>query len=167
MTDQKLLGSLREEGGKGVVRVEDVYATDIQDLWGAITDPARLARWVVEVEGDLRVGGDFTASFTSGWEGPGSVEICEKPTRLLVRTWQPGGDATAIEATLSSEGPGTRLVIEERGLSLEEYAGHGAGWQAHIEDLRAHLEGREAGDWAARWRVLSPAYDQLAARAVG
>jgi uncharacterized protein YndB with AHSA1/START domain len=167
MTDLNLLGSLREEGGKGVVRVEDVYATDIQDLWAAITDPARLARWVVEVQGDLRVGGEFTASFTSGWEGPGSVEVCEEPTRLLVRTWQPGGDATAIEATLSSEGPGTRLVIEERGLSLEEYAGHGAGWQAHIEDLRAHLEGREPGDWAARWRELSPAYDQLAATAVG
>jgi uncharacterized protein YndB with AHSA1/START domain len=165
MTDQNLLGSLREESGTGVVRVEDVYATDIHDLWSAITDPARLARWVVEVEGDLRVGGDFTASFTSGWQGPGSVEVCEAPSRLLVRTWQPDERPTSIEATLSSEGAGTRLVIEERGLSLEEYAGHGAGWQAHIEDLRAHLEGREPGDWAARWHGLNPAYERLAARA--
>lgn len=35
-------------------------------------------------------------------------------------------------------GDQTRLVLEERGLPLEVLAGHGAGWQAHVEDLAIH-----------------------------
>ena len=33
-------------------------------------DPLRLARWLGEVEGDLRLGGEYRARFfASGWEG--------------------------------------------------------------------------------------------------
>jgi len=162
MTEQKLLAALREEDGLGVVRVEDVYATTIDDLWSAITDPSRLKRWVVEVSGDLRVGGDFSANFTSGWSGSGTVDVCDAPNLLRVRTWQPGQEVTTIEAVLTAEGDRTRLVIEERGLPLADYAGHGAGWQAHAEDLHALVDGREPGIWADRWRELNDAYLALA-----
>lgn len=158
MTMQKLLGELREEGGLGVVRIEDVYATSIEDLWSAITEPSRLVRWIADVRGDLQVGGEFRATFTSGWSGTGSVEVCDAPRLLRVRTQQPGEPSTVMEAQLSAEGDSTRLVIEERGLPLAEYADHGAGWQVHAEDLHAHLEGTEASDWEARWRELSTAY---------
>src|ERR1700691_4473902 len=84
----RILGALRSHDGKGVVTVQDRFDTDIDDLWSAITDPARLARWLGEVEGDLRLGGEFRAHFSlaSGWEGTGRVEACEPPRRLLVRT---------------------------------------------------------------------------------
>ena len=73
--------------GKGVVSMEDRFDTDIDDLWSAMTDPGRLARWLGEVEGDLRLGGEFRARFfASGWEGTGRVEVCEPPRRLLVAT---------------------------------------------------------------------------------
>lgn len=66
----RILGSLRSADSKGVVRIEDSFDTDIDDLWSALTDPCRLARWIGEVEGDLRLGGAFRAHFfTSGWEG--------------------------------------------------------------------------------------------------
>jgi uncharacterized protein YndB with AHSA1/START domain len=61
-----LVGSLHAVDGKAVVRMEDRLSTDADDLWSALTDPQRLARWIVEVEGDLRLGGEFRASFTSG-----------------------------------------------------------------------------------------------------
>ena len=85
----RILGSLRSQDGKGVVTVQDRFGTDIDDLWAAITDPARLAAWLGEVEGDLRLGGEFRAHFSlaSGWEGTGRVEACEPPRRLLLRTW--------------------------------------------------------------------------------
>jgi hypothetical protein len=35
----RILGSLRSTDGVGVVRIEDRYDTDIDDLWAAITDP--------------------------------------------------------------------------------------------------------------------------------
>lgn len=158
MNAQKLLGELREEGGLGVVRVEDLYPTVIEDLWSAITEPARLAKWIAHVSGDLRVGGEFRATFTSGWSGTGSVEVCDAPRLLRVRTQQPGEASTVMDARLIPEGDDTRLVIEERGLPLTEYADHGAGWQAHAEDLHALIAGTAPDDWTARWRELSAAY---------
>ena len=87
----RILGSLRSADGKGVVRMQDRFDTDIDDLWSALTDPRRLARWMGEVEGDLRLGGEFRARFfASGWEGTGRVEACEPPRRLLLLTTQPG-----------------------------------------------------------------------------
>jgi Activator of Hsp90 ATPase homolog 1-like protein len=63
--------------------MEDRFDTEIDDLWSALTDPSRLARWLGEVEGDLRLGGEFRARFfASGWEGKGRVEACEPPERL-------------------------------------------------------------------------------------
>jgi uncharacterized protein YndB with AHSA1/START domain len=154
----RILGSLRSADGKGIVRMEDRYDTDIDDLWSALTEPQRLARWIGDVEGDLRLGGEFQARFTSSWEGPGRVDVCEPPRRLLV-TMEPGTeDETVIEAELVADGAQTRLVIEERGLPVSALPTHGAGWQAHVEDLAAYLAGREPADWRTRWAELSSAY---------
>jgi uncharacterized protein YndB with AHSA1/START domain len=161
----RVMGTLHETGGdKGAVRVEDVFDTDIHDLWSAVTDPARLARWLAKVEGDLRLGGEVTASFTSTWTGPGHIEVCEAPHRLLVR-WNRGTEEeTVTEADLSADGDRTRLVIHERGLPVADLAGHGAGWQAHVEDLGAEVKGRPAGDWRDRWTALVPLYQTLVSR---
>jgi uncharacterized protein YndB with AHSA1/START domain len=164
--DDSPRGTLRYVDGRGTVHMEDVYDTDIQDLWSAIVDPTRLARWVAVVTGDLRIGGSFRATFTSGWEGSGRVTVCDAPGRLLVTLDPVDGEKNemTIEALLTAEGDKTRLVIEDSGFSREDLAGHGAGWQAHVEDLAAYLAGREPGHWVTRWRQLSPAYDVLAAR---
>jgi uncharacterized protein YndB with AHSA1/START domain len=158
-----IVGTLRRlEDGKGALRMEDLYETDIDDLWSALTDPRRLSRWIAEVSGELRLSGRIHARFTSAWEGPGRIDICEPPHRLAV-TMSPGTpDETVIDATLVAEHGNTRLVIEERGIPLDELADHGAGWQAHVEDLNAHLHGRQAGDWRTRWTALKPTYRELA-----
>src|ERR1700689_3298911 len=70
----RILGSLRSADGHGVVRMEDRFDTDIDDLWSALTEPGRLARWLGQVEGDLRLGGEYRARFCDGWEGTGRVE---------------------------------------------------------------------------------------------
>jgi uncharacterized protein YndB with AHSA1/START domain len=162
----RILGSLRSADGKGVVRMEDRYDTNIDDLWSALSDPRRLARWLGEIEGDLRLGGEFRARFfASGWEGTGRVEACEPPQRLLLLTREPDQpDEHAIEATLTPDGDQTILVIEERGMPLDQLAAYGAGVQIHVEDLAAHIAGRERRDDAeARWVELQPAYEDLAA----
>lgn len=157
MTD-RTLSSVRRDGDAAVVHVEDVFATSVDDLWSAITEPERLARWIADVEGDLRVGGALRLRFTSSWEGAGEVVVCEPPHRLVVRTSEDGGGDTVIEARIEPEGHGARLVVEDRGIPVGETPDHAAGWQVHLEDLGAVLAGREAGDWAARWRQLIPAY---------
>src|SRR5580700_3220580 len=165
-TGNRILGSLHAVDGTAVVRMEDRYDTDIDDLWSAITEPARLARWLGEVEGDLRLGGEFRARFFDGWEGTGRVETCQPPQRLLVVTKhhnQP--DEQVVEAMLTADGDQTILVWEERGMPLNLLAPYGAGIQVHVEDLAAYLAGRERCDGEARWNELMPAYQDLAASA--
>jgi uncharacterized protein YndB with AHSA1/START domain len=162
----RILGRLRSADGKGVVRMEDRFDTDIDDLWSALTDPARLARWYGEVEGDLRPGGEFRARVhASGWDGTGRVEACEPPRRLLVTVKENDEpEEQVIEATLTADGDHTILVLEQRGMPLEHLAGYGSGIQIHIEDLAAHIAGRERCDAGPRWAELMPAYEDLAAK---
>ena len=163
MTEQQTpVGSVRAVDGKGTVRMEDRFATGIDDLWSALTDPSRLAQWIATVEGDLRLGGEFQARFTSTWEGTGRVDVCEPPRRLAVTLYDEEGEGV-VEAELTPDGEYTRLVVEERGFPLNVVAAHGAGWQAHIEDLAAYLAGRPTSDWRARWQELSAAYNDQAA----
>jgi len=160
----RTLGTLRAADGTGIVRLEDRFDTDVDDLWSALTDPRRLARWLGEVEGDLRQGGEFRARyFASGWEGTCRVEVCEPPRRLLILTTSPDEPDGVVEATLTADGDHTVLVIEDRGLPLEQIAAYGAGDQVHVEDLAAYLAGREHCDARARWQELHPAYQELAA----
>jgi uncharacterized protein YndB with AHSA1/START domain len=170
----RILGSLRSADGQGVVRIEDRYDTDIDDLWSALTDPGRLARWHGQVEGDLRPGGQFRTYVASDdVESTGRVDACEPPRRLLVTTretdesWRKGGGAPpfdeVLEATLTADGGQTILVLEVRGMPLDKIAFYGAGWQIHAENLAAYLAGRERGDTEARWAELVPPYQNLAA----
>jgi uncharacterized protein YndB with AHSA1/START domain len=161
---ERVLGSLGAAEGKGVVRMEDRFQTEIHDLWSALTEPGRLARWLGEIEGDLRLDGAFRAQFfASGWEGTGTVEACEPPHRLLVRTTDAEeGEEHTIEVRLTPDGDATTLVVEERGMPIDHLAAYGAGIQIHVEDLAAHLGGRNRID-AGRWEELLPAYRDLAA----
>lgn len=170
----RILGSLRSADGTGIVRIEDRYDTDIDDLWSALTDPHRLARWHGQVEGDLRPGGEFRLYLEADdVESTGRVEACEPPQRLRVtvretdESWQKGQGVPpfdeVLEVTLTADGDRAILVIEVRGMPLDKIAFYGAGWQIHAENLAAYLAGRERGDTEARWDELVPPYQDLAA----
>ena len=60
----QLLGSLQSEEGEGIVRMEDRLEVRTDEVWSALTDPGRLATWLGEVNGDLRLGGKFRARFS-------------------------------------------------------------------------------------------------------
>jgi uncharacterized protein YndB with AHSA1/START domain len=172
MTDEnagdRILGTLLTDNGEGVVRMEDRFDAGVDEVWSALTDPARLAAWYGEVEGDLRVGGQYRARLhASGWSGVGRIEACERPERLLVKTRmdadQTEGETGEIEITLTAQGEQTSVVWEERGMPVKLLGAYGAGIQVHVEDLRSYLAGGPRRDANARWQELSPAYQQLAA----
>jgi uncharacterized protein YndB with AHSA1/START domain len=173
-TSSRILGTLRSAGGQGVARIEDRYDTDIEDLWSAITDPGRLARWHGQVEGDLRLGGEFRLyTEANDMEAIGRVEACEPPGRLLVtiretdESYRRGSGVPpfdeSLEATLTADGDQTILVIEVRGAPLDKIAFYGVGWQIHAEQLAAYLTGRPRDGGDARWDELIPPYLNLAA----
>ena len=102
-----------------------------------------------------------------------SVAECEYPSFDVHIMDQSTDDESQMEAWLTQEGSQTRLVVEERGLPVENLYLHGAGWQAHLEDLgrslvdgtRVHAERwteqSSAPAWRRRWEELSPAYQVM------
>ena len=170
----RILGSLRAADGTAVVRIEDLFDADVDDVWSAITDPSRLARWFGQVEGDLRPGGEFRLHVEDAdSDASGRVQACEPPRRLIVtsketdESYQRGQGVPpfdeVIEATLAADDDRTTLVVEVRGMPLDAIAFYGVGWQIHAENLASHLAGHERGDTEARWDQLVPVYQALAA----
>ena len=171
---RRVVGTLRSANGAGTVRIEDRYDTDVEDLWSALTDPERLARWYGEVEGDLHEGGQFRVYL----EGPdinaaGRIEACDPPRRLLVKTRETDESASrgnspsfeqTVEATLIPSDSQTILVLEVSGLPLDKIASFGVGWQLHAESLANYLAGRIGLDVGARWEELAGVYEDMAAK---
>jgi hypothetical protein len=119
--------------------------------WGqsAFTDSLRLARWVGEVEGDLRRAGEFRFHFyASGSEGTGRVEACEPSGRLLLTMAIGQPDEDVIEVTLAADGDRTILVAEERGMPLGQVAAYGAGVQIMSKISPPTSPGVSAATWA-------------------
>lgn len=149
--DASLLGSLHSYADEGVVRMENRFNTGVDDLWGALTDPDRLAHWFGEVEGEPSQGSEFRVRIALAGERTGQVEACEPPRRLLVTMRdpdpQPGQpEQTEIEAQLIAEGAQTRLVWEERGMPVHLLPAYGAGIQIHVEHLADYISDRELRD---------------------
>jgi uncharacterized protein YndB with AHSA1/START domain len=164
--DASVLGSLHSVDGEGVVRMEDRLDAEIGDLWGALTDPDRLAHWFGEVEGELSQGGEFRVRIALAGERTGRVEACDPPQRLLLTMRdpdpQPGQpEQTVIEARLIGEGAQTRLVWKERGMPSNLLPAYGAGIQIHVEHLADYISGRALRNVETRWNELFPAYEAL------
>lgn len=162
-----VVGSVRTEGGEGVVRMEDRFDSGVDDVWAALTEPARLARWVGEYEGAPSVGEEFQFVFHGGAGArTARVDVCEPSQRLVVtmrdedaRPGQPKD--TLIDVQCTAEGDQTLVVVEEHGLPVELLAAYGSGVQIHVENLGTYLAGGEIGDEEARWAELMPMYEDL------
>lgn len=163
----------------GAIRVEEIYDTDIDDLWEACTKPERLARWIAQVEGDLKVGGVIHTTFTSTASGASRIVQCEPPRHLLVASIPESPDQrvdldgdSETEIWLTAEGDKTRLRVEERGLPDDKLHFYCAGWQAHLEDLATTLASGQSvhpGGWSderpaagfdVRFQELIPVYEK-------
>lgn len=123
------------------------YATDVDDLWDCLTNPERLPRWFLPIEGELHVGGRYQLIGNAG----GRIEACVPPSRLAV-TWEYGDTVSWLEVTLTPDGEGTRLeLVHEAPVDPDfwERFGPGAvgvGWDLALLGLGMHLQSGEAVD---------------------
>lgn len=138
---------------------EDVYATDIADLWQAVTSRERLARWMTDYTGDLRLGGTWAVAADGdepSW-ATGTITACDAP-RSFTTTWHAiEEEPTELTVTLDEVDGGTRMRLVHTGIRSIFY---GAGWQTYLERLAADVAGEQvAQDWDARFAELSPEYE--------
>ena len=162
MMKEAVPGVLRVDGERRAVRFERRYDATPAEVWSALTEPERLARWLADAELDLRVAGEYVLRFSGEDQGRttrGEVVAIE-PERLLELTWlSPGEEDTVLRFELRPDDEGTILVLDHRGLPVEAAPGYGGGWQAHLEALEAHLRAESQPDWWGRYKELRPLYE--------
>lgn len=132
-------------GEELAVRLERNYPADVEDVWDALTDPERIARWFLPVTGDLRVGGRFA---TEG-NADGEIRVCDRPSTLVL-TW--GAPDSVVTLTLTPEGSDTTLLTMEHTVPsafVPDATGGlyvGPGWDGALLGLGIFLSGNAVGD---------------------
>jgi uncharacterized protein YndB with AHSA1/START domain len=123
-----------------VVVASRTYATHIEDLWNAITDPERLRRWFTPVSGELHLGGRYQLEGNAG----GIITACEPP-KALALTWEFGSEISWVDVRLTPQSRDrTRLELEHTeilGESWERFGpgAGGVGWELGLLGLNQLL----------------------------
>ena len=163
-----LFGSVVRVGAGYDLEFERVLATDVDDLWSAITDPDRLVRWMNVYTGELRLGGTWQALLDDGSVYcTGTVTECDPP-RSFVTTWHAIEEqASTLRVTVEPAPDGARLLLRHEGVQSIYY---GPGWQTYLEQLDDYLGAAPSSesdpdrtpgvDWDARFTQLRGAWDE-------
>jgi hypothetical protein len=77
--------------------------------------------------------------------------------------WEEEGKEHTVAAELDGEGDRTTLQLQVSGVPLEFVWAYGAGWQEHLEDLGAHLAGRDraASSSDSRFDEIAASYRKM------
>ncbi|KAA1424765.1 polyketide cyclase [Mumia zhuanghuii] len=128
------------------------FAAPIDDVWAAITDPDRLSPWIGTWEGDPE-SGEVTFYMTAeGDDVPGqtyTIDVCEKPRRLVTRSASPSGvpgDEWVIELDLDDDEGFTTLTFAQAMPDAETAASVGPGWDYYLDRMVASERGEDLDD---------------------
>ncbi len=163
-----LFGSVARVGAGYDLEFERVLATDVDDLWSALTEPDRLARWMNVYTGGLRLGGTWQALLDDGSVYcTGTVTECDPP-RSFTTTWHAIEEQpTTLRITVEPTTDGARLLLRHEGVQSIYY---GPGWQTYLEQLDDYLGAAGSSEvdpsrtpgvaWDARFAQLRAPWDE-------
>ena len=144
----------REGRAASVVVASRVYATDVDDLWHAVTSKERIPRWFLPIEGELQLNGRFQFKDNAG----GTITACAAPTAVSA-TWEFGGDTSWIAVTLAAEAKGTRLTLEHTAFTDNPHFAKygpgavGIGWDMGLLGLHLYIE--EGGNFVTQAEAMA------------
>jgi uncharacterized protein YndB with AHSA1/START domain len=128
-------------------------------VWRALTDPGRLARWLMPNDFVPVVGCRFTfrAQPQPGFDGIVHCEVLAlEPAHLMRWSWRGGTLESTVTWTLAAEGDGTRLFLRHEGFDPDDPFQQralkimGGGWRSHIfRALERELAGSDVGGTGA------------------
>jgi uncharacterized protein YndB with AHSA1/START domain len=156
-----------EPDGRQRLEFRRSWPDPIEDVWSALTEPDRLARWIGVYEGERRVGGTGTFAMTHE-EGesagePTTILECDPPRRLVIE-WVQDTGAWRVDLDLWAEGGRTQLRFVQVFPSDADVTDFALGWHWYLEKLGAEVAGTPGpGDWDAFLAETGPAYGRAPA----
>ena len=126
---------------EGVVegRLSVLLDNHLEEVWSALTEPARLVEWLAPGAIELRQGGAVRLNFPDGGLIDSTVSAIE-PKRLLEYSWSiPGEPTRPVRWELEPIGAAVRLTMTLRMPANEDASRGLAGWAAHLDMLAAAL----------------------------
>jgi uncharacterized protein YndB with AHSA1/START domain len=129
-----------------------------------LTDSDRLVEWLAPGEIELRPGGRAVLRFTNSGNVIESTVTAVEPPRLLEYGWTAeDGDFGSVRWELSPAEGGTRLVLMHTVPESASSFGPSAlaGWQTHLEQLAAVMDGSPIPWSLDRWQVLHEQYERM------
>ncbi|WP_027344768.1 SRPBCC family protein [Hamadaea tsunoensis] len=125
------------------IEVDEFLPHPPAKVWRALTDPVRLARWLMANDFEPVVGHRFTFRTepvpSQGFDGIIDCSVLEiEPERLLKISWGRVGLDTTVTWRLHPEGTGTRLLLEHAGFAPDDPAQQrvrmilDGGWRSNL-----------------------------------
>ncbi len=159
-TRDERLGEVTEVPEGVRVRFRRSWPDPIEDVWAALTEPDRTARWIGTYEGERRVGGAGTLTMDQE-EGAGGEPMriveCDPPRRLVVQ-WE-SEQAWRVQLDLTEEQDRTVLVFTQVFPAGTDAGDYVLGWHWYLDRFGAALTGSAPpGDWDSFLAATGPAY---------
>jgi uncharacterized protein YndB with AHSA1/START domain len=141
-------GTIETVDGRSRLVIVREFRAPMEDVWAAVTESDRLARWIGVWTGDPasgRVQFAMTAESEDATADDMEIRECTPPTRLAV-TSQVGDERWQLELDLVERDGVTTLTFTQPGLDPSAADSVGPGWEYYLDRLVAAETG---GDVAA------------------
>ncbi|SOC51767.1 Uncharacterized conserved protein YndB, AHSA1/START domain [Blastococcus aggregatus] len=152
----------RLDDGRQRLEFRRSWPDPVDDVWAALTEPERLARWIGAYEGERAVGGTGTFTMTHEDEPVGEpmrIVECDPPRRLVVEWVQQDTDAWRVDLDLDTEGDRTVLRFVQVFGADADVTDFALGWHWYLEKFGSVVEGAPGpGDWDTFLAATGPAY---------
>lgn len=139
---------LRDDDGMRL-QFTRTYNEPVEDVWAALTEPDRVARWFGTWTGDPASGSIEVLMTAEEGSATQAVQIleCQPPHRLVMELPNPNG-AWLLAVSLSAENGVTTLDFTQRLTGPDDASDIGPGWHFYLDRLGAVVtDDAVPGDW--------------------
>jgi uncharacterized protein YndB with AHSA1/START domain len=130
-------GRIEQRDGQHVLVQTREFRAPIEDVWAAVTEPERLARWIGTWTGDPEAGSVQFRMLFEGEEHAGetmTIRVCEPPRRLHL-TSEVGEEVWLLNLDLTHADGVTTLTFAQPGVTAEQVSSVAPGWDYYLDRL--------------------------------